>query len=553
MTSPTAINLDLEEIQGNILAGFSKDFQAFLFLEFTDPARARTWPTGVAGDVATCKEVASFNQLFKDVRSRHNREGPVKSTWMNLALSYSGLAQLDIADDELAQFPEEFRLGMAARAAVIGDTDDGAPDEWIAPFGSPTVHAVMLIAADTVADRDHEVTVQLDRLAGHGIALLFIQEGMTREDQPGHEHFGFKDGISQPGIRGFTPPNNPADPNQGDPGQDLLFPGEFVLGYPTQDPNQDGDNVLEVPGPDSSNGPPWARNGSYLVFRRLRQDVAGFRDFVAQQAKLENLGVDVIGAKLVGRYMTGAPLEQIEDLSAVDTTAGDPSVAHPEVLQDAHINNFEYGDGSNPIDVDGRRVPRAAHIRKAYPRDQVPPGEAQTQTHRLLRRRIPFGASFDAGAAPGSPAAGDASFPNDRGLLFLCYQRSIADQFEFVQNRWVNNPDFPQANDGHDPIISQKDGTRQFTLPGGLQEHIQLMQRWVTTTGGEYFFQPSVGGLRQIAQAVEYVVQPYDTLSAIAERFYGDASQWPRIFAANRGQISDPNVIYPGQVLHIPQ
>jgi nucleoid-associated protein YgaU len=44
-----------------------------------------------------------------------------------------------------------------------------------------------------------------------------------------------------------------------------------------------------------------------------------------------------------------------------------------------------------------------------------------------------------------------------------------------------------------------------------------------------------------------------DTLSAIAQTWYGNAALWPRIFEANRNQILDPNLIFPGQVLRIPQ
>jgi deferrochelatase/peroxidase EfeB len=95
--------------------------------------------------------------------------------------------------------------------------------------------------------------------------------------------------------------------------------------------------------------------------------------------------------------------------------------------------------------------------------------DAGAQTHRLLRRGIAFGKPFKRSAHPGSPHAGNARYPHDRGLLFLCYQASIERQFEFVQSKWVNAPDFPQGGDGHDPIISQVDGTRSFALPGGTR------------------------------------------------------------------------------------
>jgi Dyp-type peroxidase family len=339
---------------------------------------------------------------------------------------------------------------------VIGDEGENAPAHWVEPLGSPEVHAVLLLASDDPADLDAAALREIDRLGEHDLRLLFKQDGRARSDLPGHEHFGFKDGVSQPGIREFTPPANPADPNQGQPGQDLLWAGEFVLGYPTQQPppkppapapGQPGyggsetppagsapaastpavstSDVPVEPGPVSVGGPEWAVDGSYLVFRRLQQDVAGFAKFVVQEAASENISTGLMGAKLVGRYKSGCPLERTsEEPAGLDPQIADPSIADPSLLSEAKINNFEYGD-----DAAGSFVPRSSHIRKVYPRDEATPGggEADTQTHRLLRRGIAYGEPFDPGAPGGSLQAGDVQFPNDRGLLFLCYQSSLED------------------------------------------------------------------------------------------------------------------------------
>ena len=203
--------------------------------------------------------------------------------------------------------------------------------------------------------------------------------------------------------------------------------------------------------------------------------------------------VEQFGAKLVGRYPSGAPLERTEDApDGFDPTTADPSIQDPSILDDRRINNFEFAEN----DADGELVPRAAHIRKAYPRDEQTPqgGEADTQTHRIVRRGIPYGESFREGAPARSPAGADA----DRGLLFLGYQSSLERQFEFVMSQWFNNPDHPERGDGHDPIISQATKTKTFTLPGGHPSHL-TMQPFIFTTGGAYLFQPSISALRRLS------------------------------------------------------
>ena len=505
--------LNNDNIQGNILAGFNKDFQSFLFVTFPSGADPRGWLAEIAGDVATTAEVEAFNALFKQIAHRRGQElGTVEATWMNVALSASGLAAVGVPSAELEQFDASFQAGMKARAADIGDVGPNAPEHWQAPLGSTDVHAVVLLAADDRDDLDEAVLRNIDHMSRHGLCLAFRQDGRARSDLPGHEHFGFKDGVSQPGIRGITEPN-PGNPNEGQPGQDLLWPGEFVLGYPTQKghttppppipgppnygheeaaPAVSTSEVPPEPGPDSVNGPPWAADGSYLVFRRLAQDVPAFNQFVAQTAAAEQRPEALIGAKLVGRYKSGCPLEVPRDKpEGFDTQTADPSIADSSLLSDQEINDFEYDR-----DGDGAIVPRAAHIRKAYPRNEATPGggEADTQTHRLLRRGIAYGEPFDIGAPAGTPHGGDA----DRGLLFLCYQRSIVDQFEFVQRLWVNNPNFPQRGDGQDLIIAQEAVTREFTAPGLQEPQLQIGQ-FVRTTGGEYFFQPSISALERLS------------------------------------------------------
>lgn len=495
----------LGKIQGNILAGFNKDHQAFVFLSFGGAKAARRWLADLVDDVATTAEVRAFNDLFKLVgRRHHGREGVVTATWLNIAFTCRGLDRLGAPG--LAELPGEFREGMAKRARIVGDTGASAPRRWIEPLrpsgNHSAVDGLLILASDSPESLQREIARRSEDATASGMRVIYVQEGHARPDLPGHEHFGFKDGISQPGIKGYTP-NRSRDPAQGDPGQDLVFPGEFVVGYPRmrrsgaapgtcpKGPVRARDADFARPGPLAASGPPWTDNGSYLVFRRLRQDVPAFRRFVAQIAEDEGISEGLAGAKLIGRYASGAPLERSEDQPrTLDTQAADPSMAEPSILTSAKVNNFEFGH-----DKKGSIVPRAAHIRKVYPRDEATPcgGEADTQTHRILRRGVTFGEPYDVSGSNGA-------FPDDRGLLFLCYQSSIAEQFEFVQRCFANSRDFPRPGDGIDPIVSQTGGRREFAIPGAVRPKLCPVPHFVTTTGGDYFFQPSIPALELLAR-----------------------------------------------------
>jgi deferrochelatase/peroxidase EfeB len=217
-----------------MLAGFNKDYECFLFVNFPAESDPKGWLAEIAPDVASTEEVAAFNKLFKSVSARRNgKEGTVKATGMNLALSASGLTNLGVAPTDIAAFSSSFRAGMKAQASTIGDVGANSPEHWLKPFGSTDIHAVVILASDSASDLDAAALHHIERLGDHDLRLLFKQDGKVRADLPGHEHFGFKDGISQPGIRGFTEPNS-SNPNEGQPGQERLWPGEFVLGYPAQ-------------------------------------------------------------------------------------------------------------------------------------------------------------------------------------------------------------------------------------------------------------------------------------------------------------------------------
>lgn len=521
--------LDTHDIQGNSLGGFSKDHEMLIFFKMTQVEAAKKWLQSIEPFIATAAEVIAFNQLFKTTRRRRQgEEGTVRSTFINIGFTFEGLTKLTPDANEFTDVA--FKDGLHNRSASLGDPTNpnivGHQSQWVIGGAHNVPDGVLIVASD---DPSHlaKTVKKLEKSFGAGLKVMFKQRGETLPGAlAGHEHFGFKDGISQPGIRGRLPEaphafltqrEDPTDPNKGKPGQDLLHAGEFIFGYPTQigqpDPNHEGLNLNL--GETSIAGPAWATNGSYLVFRRLRQDVKGFHAFVKSTAAalsgsnsaFATLTAEKFGAKLVGRWASGAPI------------VNNPDRDNPNNATDV---NFEF-EGK---DAQGLRCPFAGHIRKAYPRDTERGSfinESATQTHRLLRRGIPFGKPMSNGcpvslnrlrgvftdwmasvAEGNSKMGGDTM--GDRGLLFLAYQTSIERQFEFVTNAWVNNPDFPDSGDGHDPILgqSQDPTTRDRSIVIQAENPannatVKLPKDWVIPTGGGYFFTPSIQGLKHLA------------------------------------------------------
>ena len=513
--------LETHDIQGNILGGFNKDHQMLIFLKITQVSAAKHWLRAIEPHIATAAEVIKFNQLFKATRDRrYGEEGTVRATFINIGFTFDGLKKLTPDADQFTD--AAFKEGLHNRSASLGDPTDttasGHPSHWLIGGAHNVPDIVLIVASDDQPRLDQAVQGLVANL-GIGLQVMFKQRGETLPGNlTGHEHFGFKDGVSQPGIRGrlpeapheFLTPRETGDPDKGKPGQDVLHAGEFVFGYPKQIGKPPADGGLNVtPGEKAIAGPVWATNGSYLVFRRLRQDVKGFRAFVkATAAELSQanpafagMTLEKFGAKLVGRWASGAPIENA------------PEQDQPELENDL---NFEF----ESKDAKGLRCPFAGHIRKAYPRDTERGesiNESDTQTHRLLRRGIPFGKPLASGCPLKWSRLKDSlaellallgqQGDRDRGLLFLAYQTSIERQFEFVTNVWVNNPDFPDAGSGHDPILGQSQDTSTRDRTVVLQAEnpannatVKLPKDWVIPTGGGYFFTPSIQGLKHLAK-----------------------------------------------------
>ena len=443
--------LDLPNIQGFVVRGYRLPLAGYLFLRIEEPSKARRWLGELTPHVLTAARWT---------------EKP--DSGVNLALSFEGLRALGLPDGSLETFPAEFQQGMAARAGLLGDVRESAPEHWEAGFGGGGVHVLVMVSAkDDAALERHLQRVRDDATSGGGLAVVSEQRGAALPD--GKEHFGFADGFAQPAIEGTEQPDLPGGgaPRKG--GWRPIRAGEFILGYP------DEENVLPAP-PEPAQ---LSANGSFLVYRKLHQHVAAFRRKLADSARKFGGDEELLAAKLVGRWRDGTPL----DLA--------PERADPAIVADpARNNDFSYRD-----DPDGARCPIGSHIRRSNPRESLPFEGKLVNRHRMVRRGIPYGEPLPEGAVEDDGG--------ERGVVFMCLQASIARQFEFVQSQWLNDGNAFRLGDDQDPLLGVHDGQppHKMTVPGEPPFFVGPLSRVVTVRGGEYFFAPGINGLRYLAQA----------------------------------------------------
>jgi Dyp-type peroxidase family len=533
--APVEPMLEAHEIQGNIVPGFMKPQLGLIAFAFGELKPARAWIAALVPSVTTLADVmparikVRAERLQKGVTAGHTEiVGQLDDSWLNVAFSRTAIASLlaPVAgrSGDVAKFADEaFQAGLAVRSPLLGDpvdeTAEGNPSNWL--FGGPGKEADVLVVFG--ADREATLSAAMDEIrqsaTGSGGMTLLYEETGAKLDQEGREQFGFQDGVSQPGVRGMLPGRprqfmNPrtiapsADPESwmyGYPGQYLVWPGEFVFGYPAEG----GDPRLA--GPPRTPGPGWSINGSYLVFRRLRQDVPGFESFLAEQAEalrsqpgFDDMTAERLGAVVIGRWHSGAPLSRVPE--------GDDTNLGRDVLAN---NHFDYGTDSSPLplisggetntypeakaDPVGLTCPLVAHIRKVNTRDTPNDqgGRRASFDRRILRRGLPFGPRLDTSAP--DPVDGN------RGLLFISYQASIVDQFEFLNTVWMSDPVAPRSPSGHDMVVGQNAQPGQnrvrsgvIVRPTGQAGTVTATRDVVIPTGGGYFFSPSISAMRDV-------------------------------------------------------
>jgi Dyp-type peroxidase family len=381
-------------------------------------------------------------------------------TWIAVGISYAGLSRLGLPEASLMSFPEAFRTGMAARADHLADTGINAPHNWDALFQGSQVHIVISIFSDNQADWERYLSIAKEQFADlPGLTLLGLQNFGS---QPGNLNpFGYRDGISEPCVEGSGV--EPL-PGQGRP----VKAGEFILGYASEN-----GQPLKMPEPEVL-----GRNSTFLAFRKYSSQVGAFNDYLKSQADTHEAR-ELIAAKLVGRWRSGAPLMLA------------PEKDDPALGADYHRNNdFSYAN-----DEAGALTPRGCHMRRMNPRDGKLSVLTDPAVHRLIRRGTTFGEPFD----PDVTAAQDSE--SNRGIFFMLISAKAPQTLEFLQQEWINNGNFQNLGEERDPLIGLHDNTGLFTIPGKpIRKRLAGIQTFNILKGGEYLFMPSLPALRWIAE-----------------------------------------------------
>ena len=432
--------LEFDDIQYFLISRPRALAARYEFLTFRQPAGGRAWLMGIIEKVRSAKGVGSNN---------------ADSRWVTVAFTWNGLQALGVDEASLATFPEEFRQGMAARAEILGTTGANHPDHWVGSLASPDLHAIVVLFARDVAERERcarEHKEYVSQCAGvEGLSSLDL-EAIPPFDYA-HEHFGYRDRLSVPVIEGT---GEVPTPGSGAP----IKAGEFFLGYPDETGLQPA-----LPQPEIL-----SRNGSYLAYFRLQEHVGTFRDFLRQHGKTPE-EQELVAAKLMGRWRSGAPLVLA------------PKKDDPELGKNMQRNNdFNYAT----MDPHGYACPVGSHIRRMNLRDT---GE-NMERRRMIRR----GGTYGPPLPEGVPEDGV-----ERGIAAFIGCASLVRQFEFAMNVWVNDPNFMEL-DERDPIFGTQDGTYDMTIPKRpIRMKFKGLPAFTTVRGGAYFFLPGLKALRYLA------------------------------------------------------
>jgi Dyp-type peroxidase family len=433
--------LELEDIQSGVLRPRPSPYAAtYILLRIDDRRDGR----------------ALLRRLSDVVTPAAAPDKAGREAWASVSLTFGGLKALGVPRASLDSFAWEFRQGMTARATALGDLGESSPEHWEPPFGTSDIHVILTGVAPDEAGLEAAIARGREAIAAlPGVAAIWRQDCRAPPDEK--EPFGYKDGMSHPAIEGSGIPGD-------NPFERPLKAGELVLGY-----RDETGGLPPAPQPAVL-----GRNGTYVAFRKLHQNVAEFRRFLrANAAGPED--EELLAAKMMGRWRSGAPL-------ALCPLHDDPALGADSARNNAFLFRTD--------DALGYRTPPGSHIRRCNPRDSDVAGVVRL--HRMIRRGTAYGPLLPEGAIEDDGA--------DRGLMFAFVGAHLKRQFEFVQSEWINGGDFLGLGDAKDPVAGAADGAGSYSIPRRpIPRRVRGLASFVVTRGGEYGFMPSLSALRWLA------------------------------------------------------
>ena len=379
--------------------------------------------------------------------------------WTSMAISYTGLVALGLPEDSLRVLPRSIPRGDGrTRRPAPGLRAERSRRTGKQPFGTGEIHIAVSIFSDSEDKLARAMETARQQYQGFaGVTVLMMQDFGA---QPGDLNpLGYRDSIGQPAIEGSGVDSLPG---QGRP----IKAGEFILGYPGE-----AGVPLPMPRPDVL-----GRNGTFVGLRKYQSRVGTFNRFLREHAGTEQER-ELLAAKLVGRWRSGAPL-------TLAPTHDDPALgADPR-----RNNDFTYA-----ADPHGQQVPLGSHMRRMNPRDTKMAQLADVNVHRIIRRSTTYGAPYD----PNAISEQDDEVA--RGIYFIFLSAKAMATMEFLQQEWINNGNFMDLGDERDPNVGLQEDGATFTIPQDpVRRRIHGIQTFNVLRGGEYFFMPSLSALRWI-------------------------------------------------------
>jgi deferrochelatase/peroxidase EfeB len=497
MTNPSPV--DYADIQGLVRFGYGALTEAsFLLLRIREVVAARSWLASapVSNAVALAK---------------------APDTALQLAFTCEGLRTLGLNEDVLAGFSAEFYSGMSgdeSRSRRLGDIGANSPQYW--QWGGPNKEPHLIVM---LYSRENQLDSWSQAIRGpHWDDAFDVLDCLPTSNLFGVEPFGFKDGVSQPTIDWEQHRHVKGDELTY---RNLVSLGEFLLGYPNEYGKYTDRPLLAASSgtavlPTAEDHPglqDLGRNGTYLVFRQLAQDVRGFWQFMDRQTNSDPQARQKLAEAFVGRKQDGQPLVELNDqpIEGIDQ-------------KNAAENQFTFDSDST-----GLCCPLGAHIRRANPRTtdlpdaannvfsrlkhtlgfgETPYGQdviASTRFHRLLRRGREYGPALSIEDALKAATPDDTS----RGIHFISLGANISRQFEFVQNAWLMSSKFAGLTGESDPLLGNREpipgcpvtNTFSLTQKDAAKRQISPVPQFITVRGGAYFFMPGIRTLRFISSA----------------------------------------------------